>query len=163
MMSEMQPACDMRTRLMSEMLAEIIRVHGKARVKVTGASMMPAVWPGDILILRRENIAKLMPGTIVLCRRDHQLQAHRVVKNCGDHLITRGDALAHDDPPVLAVHILGRATAIVRGGGEVPLQRPLWARIIGAVLCRSDLALRVLLRLVNRHKSYSDMEPACAS
>ena len=37
--------------------AQVIRQFGELRLKVTGASMLPSVWPGDVLTVRRRSPA----------------------------------------------------------------------------------------------------------
>lgn len=147
--------------LKSELLAETIRNHGEVRLRVTGASMLPVIWPGDVLTIQREDIHQLTPGSIALCRNGKQLQVHRVQGCCSSYLITRGDALTKNDPPVSAEHILGRVTAITRHRAIVPMHRPSWVRVVSALLCRSDLAVRVFLRLLARKRQYSEQERSC--
>ncbi len=147
----LRPAEDLRTAAKCDLVAEVARTFGEVRLKVTGTSMLPAVWPGDILTVRRRRIAELGPGEIVLCSRNRQLVAHRIVGKCGAVLTTRGDSLAHNDPPVREEEVLGQVVSIVRDGvrdGRKLDPRPvLWRRAGAWILCRSDFSTRVLLRL----------------
>ena len=36
-----------------ELAGEMVRTFGRVRVRVTGTSMIPAVWPGDVLVVER--------------------------------------------------------------------------------------------------------------
>ena len=63
-----------------ELAAEVLRSSGKLRLRANGASMLPAVWPGDILHVRRQGVAEALPGDIVLFGREGRLVAHRVVE-----------------------------------------------------------------------------------
>ena len=38
------------TALQCELVADVARAFGEVRLRVTGASMLPAIWPGDILV-----------------------------------------------------------------------------------------------------------------
>jgi hypothetical protein len=49
----MDTAIDARDEVKRHLFVEVLRSFGEARLAVTGASMLPAVWPGDILEVRR--------------------------------------------------------------------------------------------------------------
>src|SRR6266568_2706456 len=40
---------DARSGLKGELFLEVLRTFGSARLRVTGTSMLPSIWPGDIL------------------------------------------------------------------------------------------------------------------
>jgi len=63
-----------------ELAAEVIRSFGKLRLRANGSSMIPAVWPGDILSVHTQDAHEAQPGDIVLFGRDGRLFAHRVVE-----------------------------------------------------------------------------------
>jgi hypothetical protein len=42
--------------------------------------MLPTLWPGDVLEVRRERAAEISPGDLVLFERDGRFIAHRVVE-----------------------------------------------------------------------------------
>ena len=92
---------------------------GGVRLRVTGASMLPSVRPGDILCVGHPEAAEAQAGDIVLFTREGRLFAHRVVRKVRSrgecYWITRGDSLTQDDPPVSGEELLGRVTAVVRG------------------------------------------------
>ncbi len=86
-------------------LAEVVlRSHGELRLRVTGSSMLPAVWPGDVLSVRRRGAEQARPGDMILFARYGRLFAHRVVERKihqgTPYWITRGDRLDHHDPQV---------------------------------------------------------------
>jgi hypothetical protein len=79
--------------------------------------------------VRRESVADISPGDVVLCARHGGFSAHRVVhrgagvppvKHGQDAhatvLVTRGDSLREPDPPISPDELLGRVTAILRRG-----------------------------------------------
>src|SRR6266568_848730 len=44
---------DARSGLKGELFLEVLRTFGSARLRVTGTSMLPSIWPGDILEVDR--------------------------------------------------------------------------------------------------------------
>jgi signal peptidase len=139
---------------------EVLRSFGEAKLAVNGTSMLPSIWPGDILEVRRprdpENPAEV--SEVVLFEREGRFFAHRVVEvekvrraDGGDRyrtvLVTRGDRLRAPDPPVEAEELLGRVTCILRGGRRLAPRFGVWHRLVSWVLARSDLSTRVLLRV----------------
>ena len=140
-----------RETLGCELAAEVLRSSGRLRLRATGASMLPAVWPGDILSVRSHDVVEALPGDIVLFAREGRLVAHRVVERtlCEDRIqwVTRGDSVGGNDAPVSSHQLLGRVTAIERGSRQITPHQSVASRLASWILCRSDLAIRVLLRL----------------
>src|SRR2546428_4977056 len=60
---------DLRAAAHRELLAEVARKFGEIRFKATGDSMLPSVWPGDLLTVRRQSFSEFRPGQIVLYER----------------------------------------------------------------------------------------------
>src|SRR5437867_12795870 len=82
--------------------------------------------------------------------------AHRVVGKIRRQdrtlLVTRGDRLKENDPPVSAAELLGRVTGVI-SGSRCLVPRFTVARRIGSwLLCRSELGTRMALRLGSRSK-----------
>lgn len=136
-----------RAALQCELVADVARSFDEVRLKVTGASMLPAVWPGDILVVERQNSAEVQPGQIVLCLRDGGLMAHRMVRRSGEHLVTRGDSLLHSDPPAHGSEVVGRVTCILRHGRRISPEQSFWQRFASSILRRSDFTTRMTLRI----------------
>lgn len=130
-----------------DLAAEVIRRFGELRLQVTGASMLPSVWPGDVLTVRRRSAAQLLTGRIVLCYRNGRFVAHRLVGKRGEHLITRGDAHTFDDIPFRSEDVLGEVVAIQRGRRSARLSPAWWQRAASSVAARSEACTRTLLRL----------------
>src|SRR5271169_960249 len=105
-----------RSALGCELVAEVTRSFGEVRLRVTGASMMPAIWPGDVITVRRREITGLQPGQVVLYRRNEKLMAHRIVSIQGNILTTRGDSLLRDDPAITGSDIIGEVVSKGRHG-----------------------------------------------
>jgi hypothetical protein len=143
--------------LQTELFADVLRQFSTARLVVTGASMLPAIWPGDVLTIQRKELAELRAGEIVLAQREGKLIAHRVT-SVGDHLITQGDSMPQGDPPFTTSEILGRVVSILRNGRDMPLEQSLWQRAVSAILRRSDFCMRMTLRIGRRWQRLRRME-----
>jgi hypothetical protein len=135
-----------------DLVLQVLESFGEARLTAQGASMIPALWPGDMLLVHRMDAGRVSPGDIVLCRRVGGLRAHRLLAKLqtasGTVLVTRGDALSEDDPPQPAAGMLGRVSAVVRGQAQRPLSRRLsFGQTMVALLARrSAWATRILVR-----------------
>jgi len=135
-----------------ELAAAILRSGAAIRVRALGASMLPAIWPGDLLAITPVPYSAIRAGEIVLCVRNGRFCIHRLIHvgsiNGDANWITRGDALADPDPGVPAEAILGRVSSITRGRRTLT-PRPLTAlgRIFAWILSRSDLLCRLILRI----------------
>ena len=53
-----------------DLAAEVLRRFGEIRFVARGASMIPAIYPGDLLTVRSHRIADARSGEIVLCLRE---------------------------------------------------------------------------------------------
>ncbi len=97
---------------------ETLRCHGTVKLKAWGTSMLPSVWPGDLLTIQSAPHDEVVPGDIVLVMRDNRFFVHRLIetRQVQDCLlwITRGDAMPQNDPPVAASELLGRVTSVCR-------------------------------------------------
>ncbi len=80
--------------------------------------MLPALWPGDVVEVRTATIPEVNVNDIVAFSRDERIFVHRVLRQdlvAGvPVLITRGDALAYDDPAVNCAELLGLARVTER-------------------------------------------------
>src|SRR5213594_1624457 len=111
----MDRAADSRAAAGCGLAAEVLSLAGQVRLRVTGSSMLPSVWPGDILTVCRAEARQILPGEIVLVARDGLLRAHRLIGKTERFLVTRGDSLLLNDPPVSDNELLGKVTSILRG------------------------------------------------
>jgi hypothetical protein len=131
--------------LKCELAAEVLSLFGAVRLRVTGRSMLPSIWPGDTLIVRRMKVQELAVGKIVLCRRAARLFAHRIVSvpdlESQGGVGVQGDALPVPDDPILQSEILGAVAEIIRRGKRVrPSTRLKFReRLLGTLIWHSDL------------------------
>lgn len=112
----------LRDRVGCELVAEDLWAGSETRIRVTGTSMLPAVWPGDVLRVRASAETSPSKGSVVLFLRNGRLFAHRVVGRYGGQLITRGDAVPDCDAPVAVADVLGIVAGLIREG---EIERPL--------------------------------------
>jgi Peptidase S24-like len=107
---------------------EVLKSYGRLRIMARGSSMIPTIFPGDILFVERDPLARLRPGHVVLASRGGRFFAHRVARltalGGAPRVITRGDALRENDPAFLHEEILGRVTCVVRGQRQIELGGP---------------------------------------
>src|SRR5713226_7834674 len=120
--------------LKCELAADVSRRFGVLRLRVTGFSMLPSIWPGDIACVSRVDAYR--PGDVVLFSRKGRLFIHRVVEMSGGAVVTRGDSMLDADPPVAVSDVLGRVESIERRGSSIAVLREVsWGRrVAGAVL-----------------------------
>ena len=133
--------------LRCEVAGEVLRSSGRLRLKVTGWSMLPAIWPGDILELERAKGGELSKGQIILFSRDRRLFVHRILKTDGSTMVTRGDSMPHPDPVVTGKELLGRVTGIERDERCIPPSTRLsfWQRVVAGLVRCSLFAARVIV------------------
>lgn len=131
-----------------ELATEILRSGGSIRVKALGTSMLPTIWPGDILQIERKPWDELAVGDVVLVKREKRVVIHRLVGSSGRRWVTRGDAMPQDDPPVAPDDVLGRVSQIERcNRATEPRRRVLLVqRVLAWVLCRWHICRNVAVR-----------------
>ena len=139
---------------------DVVRTFGEVRLRVFGTSMVPSILPGDLISIQRAAMSEISRGEIVLYAREGRMFVHRVVSCTGNPkqpfaaqgeslLITRGDRLRQNDPPVSSSELLGKVISIERGNCQ---KRPAvclsgWERKIARLLWHSDHATYLYLRL----------------
>lgn len=154
--------------------------------------MLPSLWPGDVIAVRRAQPCDIRPGKLVVyalkdedfavrraARWDphaarmttgvivNMFTVHRAVTYNQDSLITRGDALPRNDPPVQFSRIFGEVVAIQRGQSRfIPKEQLNRAqKLFCFFLRRSDLLGKVLFRLYSLRQvmKRSQPSPECLS
>lgn len=126
-----------------EVLAvDALRGSGHLRLLVNGESMLPTLWPGDIVEIESCRAGEVGRGEIVLAWRDERFFLHRFLNERESGFITRGDSMAGPDPEFAASALLGRLQSVNRNGRQVALRPRPWTRMIGLLFCYSSLARR---------------------
>jgi hypothetical protein len=149
----------------SALAADALRRSGHLRLQVYGESMLPALWPGDVVEIASCLLEDVRPGEIVLARRDGRLFLHRLVAPCTPKgFLLRGDSMPGSDPQFPPEALLGRlvrsadegrsvsAPALRLGFGGKALGVK-WSRALGMLLCHCVVARRVALKLHRRRKA----------
>jgi signal peptidase I len=144
--------------LKCELASEVLRSSGSLRLQVTGWSMLPAVWPGDTLVVERVACDEVSEGDIVLFGRDQRLFAHRVItkpRTPTEKVLTRGDAMTAVDSPVSGDELLGKVSFILRNGRCIAPSRSLHfsERAVAALVRSSKNAARVVVRVHNMRQT----------
>jgi signal peptidase I len=134
------------------LVEEIVRSFGEVRLRVFGTSMAPSVLPGDVVSVRFAKLDEISVGEIALFSRTGRFFIHRVVSKSAASatpcLITRGDRLGQDDPPVNSSEFLGRIVSIERGNRKVGITEHGSNRLMAHLLQSSDRATYLYVRLI---------------
>ena len=108
-----------------EIAISALKLHGILRLRVFGASMLPALWPGDCVVIHPVGTQDIEPGTIVLAHSGGRFVLHRVVEvdlsGLNTLVHTRGDSRSQCDEPIQACNVLGELHAVIRGGRRITL------------------------------------------
>jgi len=146
--------------------AELLRTSGTLRLAALGHSMLPTLWPGDVLNVEARSIDQVQVGDVVLFMRENRFFIHRVLQkdnnNSVHRLLTRGDAMPEGDEPVTAEELLGKVVSISDNDRTVVVPPCSWMRRgIGLMFAYSDhlrsLALRWHARRSGGRKDHADL------
>jgi hypothetical protein len=142
-----------RENLKLGLTAEMLRHHGVVQLKAWGSSMLPSIWPGDLLTIQSAPCDEVVSGDIVLVMHGDRFLIHRLVerRQVQDCLswITKGDSILHDDPPVGASELLGRVVEVKHGNRSFVPSRQLSRAhsMLAWMLCRWDCFRSLALRI----------------
>ena len=134
-----------------DLAAEVLHRFGEVRFVAHGSSMIPSIYPGDLLTVRSESIAEARTGEIVLFLLGGRFFVHRVMRKwpARNRIVfaTRGDALTEEDPSVDGTQLLGRVTSILRHGRAVKFasHRSPWTKFLRWGVQNSPTFARTLL------------------
>lgn len=149
----------------SALVADALRRSGYLRLRVHGESMLPTLWPGDVVEIAGCSIENVRPGEIVLALREGRLFLHRFVEPTPNGFLLRGDSMPATDPPFAAEAFLGR---LVRNLERKNLERKneqrqriskaALSRVVGRFLCHCGVARRLALKLHHRRASAREFQ-----
>ncbi len=112
----MQPDAHARERHKHSLASEVLRTTGTVRLGALGYSMLPTLWPGDLLTIEAKSFDQVQAGDVVLFTREDRFFIHRILRKedlagrkC---LVTRGDAMPEPDAPVYSGDFLGKVVAV---------------------------------------------------
>jgi hypothetical protein len=155
------------TRL--DLAAEVLHRFGEVRFIAHGGSMIPSIYPGDLLTVRSDSASDARRGEIVFFLLGGRPFVHRVMRKWPERngvvFATRGDALPKEDPSIDASQLLGRVTHIQRRGKSIaivakpgPFTRAhRWAVRNSPAFARLLLAAHAIrMRLAGRSTDFAD-------
>jgi signal peptidase I len=132
-----------RLLVAGELATESLRASGRLRLRVRGESMLPTLWPGDVVEIARCSVEDVRPGEIVLALRDGRFFLHRFVgRSQQSGFLLRGDSMPAADPEFSREALLGRVA------DSRPLS--LWSFVIGRLFSYCGPVLRLGLKLHGR-------------
>ncbi len=130
---------------------EALRSFGELRFRAHGTSMLPAIWPSDVLRVKAIPSREALVGQVWLSRQRGRLVVHRIVRLGEDGMRTvvcRGDFLEWDDPALPPEGLLGLVTHRERRGAVQALSYAIRKRSWLAECLRRSLMVRTIaLRL----------------
>jgi len=155
------------TAVGSALVADVLRGGSRLRVRlrVYGESMLPTLWPGDVVEIESCSLEDVRPGEIVLALREGRLFLHRLVAaSAPNGFLLRGDCVPGPDPPFPPGALLGRlvrgtdegrrvSTGALRAWFGVKWFSAKWSRAAGMLLCHCGVARRLALKLHGRRKA----------
>jgi hypothetical protein len=168
----------------SALVAESLRRGGlgrPVRLQVYGESMLPTLWPGDVVEIASCSLEDIRAGEIVLAMRDGRFFLHRLVRHClgapgtPNGFLLCGDSMPGPDPVFPPEALLGRlvrntgegraaSAAAVRPGLGASWFSIKFSRTVGMLLCHCGMARRAALKLHRRRKAsalqFQDSEAA---
>lgn len=104
-----------------ELLTDLLKKTGQARLRVAGSSMAPTLQIGDTILIEASDQRRPNVGELVTFIHGTALCTHRVVAVSGSKLVTRGDGNCYDDSPIDMDNCLGRVVMVEREGRTLPI------------------------------------------
>ena len=159
-----------RDRLRAAAASLLLQGDAKAamlRMRVRGTSMIPALWPGEMIVVEPVVATLPVPGDIVVLADGGQIIVHRLLWIGQDpaapsrlRVVTAGDTSFHDDAPVDYAGLIGRVRAVHRFGAERAVRRGRGptAPIFAWMLRRSDLIRRGIDRMAQLWRSRGSVD-----
>ena len=112
----------------AQAVAGALQSHSRVVLRVYGASMLPWVRPGDVVVIHSASPDTVRCGDVVLFRRGDRLYVHRIVERRGlrggARFLAKGDANPHADGIIGQEEILGRVLSLYRGNRLIDLDSP---------------------------------------
>jgi hypothetical protein len=116
--------CETANRLRAQLVREMLRTHGSVRLRVFGSSMLPTIWPGDVINIEACESSQLQVNDVVFYFRRHIAVVHRIRSRFENSFVTQGDALSRPDDQIASGLVLGRVVAIERQGALLSVRGP---------------------------------------
>jgi hypothetical protein len=141
----------MRSALVADVLRGSGHLRQGVRLRVHGESMLPTLWPGDLVEIESCTVQDVRPGEIVLALRRDGLVLHRLIAPCTmNGFLLRGDSMPGSDPQYPPAALLGRLvrrTPVRRTDQRRVLALATLSRALGMLFCHCGAARRLALKL----------------
>ena len=141
-----------------ELITEALQLAGTVQLRVGGWSMLPTIWPGDIVLIKAADQNSVRTGDIALFRRGENLTVHRIldIDETAGQILSRGDAMPQSDPSFSSRELLGKVEFVLRNGKRIEPSRNLGLaqRAMADLMQRSETAARVA---VTAHQMYREL------
>ncbi len=133
------------------LIVESVARFGHARFRATGTSMMPCIYPGDVIEVVRTEPERIRVGDVLACYRDGRLVVHRLTAvsrgDRGTLFTVRGDSLRRPDAPCPAENVFGVVTRVTRRGCVIDVHLSPWKTLLANLLRTSQVLTLVILRI----------------
>ena len=144
------PEREIDTGEFEALAADILKADGTLRFRARGDSMRPFIRNDDMIELEQAQPGRLRFGDVVLCRLGNgRLVVHRITRLKDGAARVQGDARAMPDGWVPLAQVLGRVTAVERGGRHFRLDSP-WEAAAGGLWLALAPLRRVWMRVFHR-------------
>jgi hypothetical protein len=132
-----------------ELAVEVLTSGYRLRLRAFGTSMLPAIWPGDILSVDPKPEQEIVAGDMVLVARRNRFFIHRLIEKHDSRWIIRGDSLPHNDDSVPSCEVLGRVSLIHKKNRTIAAnrRRPPFNRALAWLFCYSETFRNIALRV----------------
>ena len=136
------------------------------RVKVTGRSMKPFLYGGEILTIKKAHHASLKKGDLIFFKdRNGSPVLHRITKKGTISVQTKGDALMAFDEPICKNDVLGKVCVVEKANPDgkvkyINMESLIWRTnnyfiaLINSIKTKTYLSARRIYRL-QKEKKYS--------
>jgi hypothetical protein len=137
------------------LVVDLMLATGRADIRAFGLSMLPSIWPGDLLTIQSAQAPDISAGDIVAIRQNGHWLVHRVVGRSATQLITRGDCVPANDPPAHIDDLIGKVVLVARESKEfVPGRKlSLFQRCLAWLLCHSGRLRKLMLNFHQARES----------
>jgi hypothetical protein len=144
-------ACSSWSAEHSALAAGALRQSGHLRLRVRGGSMLPTLWPGDVVEIAACSVEDVRSPEIVLAEREGRFFLHRLIApSATDGFRLRGDSMPAYDPEHPPEALLGRL--VRRPDSRQILSSATFSRALGVLLC-CGVARRLALKIQSRRRA----------
>src|SRR3989344_5224599 len=103
-------------------IIKIFKNSKSFRIKSQGLSMIPVLWPGDLIYFSIKKTENLKENDLILAFKNEKLFAHRVIYRTAGYLITKGDNNILCDGRIYPRQVIGTVTKLNRGNQHIDLE-----------------------------------------